>query len=171
MSLIGSCGGIDDRDVRRSVTWRVVRLGIAGKSLMARLLQEATAETIPWCGARWPVAVAAFTRFGKGRHPAALNFGDCLTYATCRLARRPLPGHVSALTFRCCADVQMLIGAGFVDRRADRCGLFVGRLDRGLVDEVVPRRVLARGVRSGERCAGQHGRGEDDASDEHADDR
>jgi ribonuclease VapC len=66
------------------------RLGIAGKSLLARLLQEATAETIPWSAAHWPVAVAAFTRFGKGRHPAALNLGDCLTYATCRLAGRPL---------------------------------------------------------------------------------
>src|SRR2546423_10175845 len=103
MSLIGSCGGIDDRDVRRSVTWRVVRLGIAGKSLMARLFQEATAETIPWCGARWPGAVAAFTRFGEGRHPAALKFGDCLTYATCPLARRAPPCHVSAPAVRCCA--------------------------------------------------------------------
>jgi ribonuclease VapC len=29
-------------------------------------------------------------RFGKGRHPAALNFGDCMSYATARLAQRPL---------------------------------------------------------------------------------
>ena len=28
-----------------------------------------------------PVAIGAFPRFGKGRHPAALNFGDCLSYA------------------------------------------------------------------------------------------
>ena len=32
----------------------------------------------------------AFRRFGKGRHPAALNFGDCLSYATAKLADRPL---------------------------------------------------------------------------------
>jgi len=32
----------------------------------------------------------AFRRFGKGRHPAALNLGDCLTYATAKLADRPL---------------------------------------------------------------------------------
>ena len=31
----------------------------------------------------------AFRRFGK-RHPAALNFGDCLTYATARLADEQL---------------------------------------------------------------------------------
>lgn len=32
----------------------------------------------------------AFHRFGKGRHPAALNFGDRLSYATAQLADRPL---------------------------------------------------------------------------------
>lgn len=32
----------------------------------------------------------AYRRFGKGRHPAALNFGDCLTYATARLTGEPL---------------------------------------------------------------------------------
>ena len=31
-----------------------------------------------------------FRRFGKGRHPAALNFGDCLSYATAKLADHPL---------------------------------------------------------------------------------
>jgi ribonuclease VapC len=66
------------------------RLGVAGRSLLARLLYEAGAETMPYTAAHWPVAVDAFTRYGKGRHPAALNFGDCLTYATCRLAGRPL---------------------------------------------------------------------------------
>ena len=32
----------------------------------------------------------AFLRFGKGRHPAALNYGDCMTYATARIAEAPL---------------------------------------------------------------------------------
>jgi ribonuclease VapC len=27
------------------------------------------------------IAVDAFRRFGRGRHPAALNIGDCFTYA------------------------------------------------------------------------------------------
>lgn len=35
-------------------------------------------------------AVAAWRRFGTGRHPAALNFGDCFAYATARLAGAPL---------------------------------------------------------------------------------
>jgi ribonuclease VapC len=32
--------------------------------------------------------VDAFDRFGKGRHPAALNFGDCFAYACARQAAR-----------------------------------------------------------------------------------
>lgn len=36
------------------------------------------------------VAVDAFLRFGKGRHRANLNFGDCLSYAVATLAARPL---------------------------------------------------------------------------------
>lgn len=66
------------------------RLGVAGRSLLARLLDEAHIETVPYTAAHWPVAIDAFARYGKGRHPAALNFGDCLTYATCRLTNRPL---------------------------------------------------------------------------------
>lgn len=36
------------------------------------------------------VAVEAFRRFGRGRHPAALNYGDCLAYATARTGRDSL---------------------------------------------------------------------------------
>jgi ribonuclease VapC len=32
----------------------------------------------------------AYRRFGKGRHPAGLNFGDCLTYATAVAQNEPL---------------------------------------------------------------------------------
>jgi ribonuclease VapC len=34
-------------------------------------------------------AIDAYARFGNGRHPAALNFGDCMTYATAALAWLP----------------------------------------------------------------------------------
>jgi ribonuclease VapC len=36
------------------------------------------------------LALGAFRRFGKGRHPAALNFGDCFAYACVRYHRAPL---------------------------------------------------------------------------------
>lgn len=40
-----------------------------------------------WCGG---TALEAWLRYGRGRHPAGLNFGDCLAYATARLAAEPL---------------------------------------------------------------------------------
>ena len=36
------------------------------------------------------LAIDAYSRFGKSRHPAGLNFGDCFAYAGARLARYPL---------------------------------------------------------------------------------
>jgi ribonuclease VapC len=36
------------------------------------------------------LAVDAYHRFGKSRHPAALNMGDCFAYACARHARVPL---------------------------------------------------------------------------------
>ena len=36
------------------------------------------------------IALDAFDRFGKGRHPAGLNFGDCFAYACARHLGQPL---------------------------------------------------------------------------------
>jgi ribonuclease VapC len=36
------------------------------------------------------LARLAFRQFGKGRHPAGLNFGDCISYATARRFHEPL---------------------------------------------------------------------------------
>jgi ribonuclease VapC len=36
------------------------------------------------------VARDAFRRYGKGRHPAALNYGDCFTYALADVKRSPV---------------------------------------------------------------------------------
>ena len=59
-------------------------------SRLAVLMARFDIEVLPFVAQHWPVAWAAFLRYGKGRHPAGLNFGDCLTYATARLAGRPL---------------------------------------------------------------------------------
>src|SRR5437870_2210726 len=52
--------------------------------------QETEIEIVPFTNLQWQRAIDAFSRFGKGRHPAALNFGDCMTYATTVLAQQPL---------------------------------------------------------------------------------
>ena len=66
------------------------KLGRRAPGILARFLQEAELTVIPFGEPHWPLAVEAYARFGKGRHPASLNFGDCLTYAVARMAGRPL---------------------------------------------------------------------------------
>jgi ribonuclease VapC len=62
------------------------RLGPAGKSLLARFVVEADLEVVDFTAEHWTVAADAFIRYGKGRHRAALNFGDFLTYAVTKLS-------------------------------------------------------------------------------------
>ena len=66
------------------------RLESKGKILLARFLQEAGIVQIPFGEDHWREAVSAYERFGRGRHPAKLNFGDCISYATAKLAEQPL---------------------------------------------------------------------------------
>ncbi len=58
--------------------------------LSARLLSEGTIATVPFVDPHFGVAVDAWLRFGKGRHAAALNFGDCVSYAIAKVAQEPL---------------------------------------------------------------------------------
>jgi len=50
------------------------------------LVKELGITVVPFGEAEWRVAVDAFARFGRGRHKAALNFGDCLAYASAAVA-------------------------------------------------------------------------------------
>ena len=45
------------------------------------LLSRARIEFVPVTQEQVQVARQAWRRFGKGNHPAALNFGDCFAYA------------------------------------------------------------------------------------------
>ena len=66
------------------------KLGGNPRCVLSRFLQEAGLTIIPFGEQHWRAAVEAYTRFGKGRHVAGLNFGGCLAYATARMAGRPL---------------------------------------------------------------------------------
>src|SRR5579875_1402956 len=50
------------------------------------LLDQIGAEVVPVDSAAASVAVGAWQRFGKGRHAAALNLGDCFAYAVAKIA-------------------------------------------------------------------------------------
>src|SRR5262245_30421960 len=66
------------------------KIGTEARTILSRFLQETSLTVVPFGEEHWRVAVEAYTRFGKGRHAAALNFGDCLTYAVARLSDQPL---------------------------------------------------------------------------------
>jgi ribonuclease VapC len=66
------------------------KMGAEARGVLSRFLQESAMTTVPFADGHWSVAVEAYARFGKGRHRANLNFGDCLTYAVARLADQPL---------------------------------------------------------------------------------
>lgn len=68
----------------------VGRFGEVGRTLVERFLEDWSVEVVPFDARHSRVAVDAFLRYGKGRHPAGLNYGDCMTYATARLAELPL---------------------------------------------------------------------------------
>jgi ribonuclease VapC len=66
------------------------RLGERSYGLLERILDEFAVQEIPFGEVHWREAVDAYRRFGRGHHPASLNFGDCLTYAAARLTGEPL---------------------------------------------------------------------------------
>ena len=67
-----------------------VRMRLDARPLIARLLHDFGIMVIPFGDDHWREALDAFNRFGKGKHPAALNLGDCFSYAVASLAEQPL---------------------------------------------------------------------------------
>lgn len=66
------------------------RLSRDMRGSLARFIEENQIITIPFTDGHYGIAVSVWLKFGKGRHPAALNFGDCLAYATAKSADMPL---------------------------------------------------------------------------------
>ncbi len=55
-----------------------------------RFLRQAGVEVVPVNTEISLIASEAYQRFGKGHHPAALNFGDVFSYATAKFLDQPL---------------------------------------------------------------------------------
>jgi ribonuclease VapC len=69
------------------------RLGVVGRSLFDSLysrIEALGAATVAFDQVQAQLARDAFQRFGKGRHPAGLNFGDCMAYAVSKALKAPL---------------------------------------------------------------------------------
>lgn len=66
------------------------RYGAAGVRHLDRLLDRAGVTVVSVDVEQGKVARQAFSRFGKGRHAAGLNFGDCFSYALAQVLGEPL---------------------------------------------------------------------------------
>jgi ribonuclease VapC len=66
------------------------RLGDAGSREFDLWLQRAGIDVVAVDGEQADVARRAWRRFGKGRHAAGLNFGDCFSYALAMTRDEPL---------------------------------------------------------------------------------
>jgi len=66
------------------------RLGRDARELISGLLREGGVAVLPLTETHVTAAIEAWWRYGKGRHRAALNFGDCMAYAVAKRTGRPL---------------------------------------------------------------------------------
>lgn len=61
-----------------------------GQELVIQFLADRGVKVIPFDSRHCRTAANAFSRYGKGRHPAGLNYGDCIAYAAASVAGEPL---------------------------------------------------------------------------------
>ncbi len=58
--------------------------------IVARLSEAPNVTVLPFDRKHYDAAETAYHRYGKGRHPAGLNMGDCFSYAVALTAKAPL---------------------------------------------------------------------------------
>ena len=66
------------------------QLGVAPEPILDAFVRDFQVTIVDFLEVHWREASVAYSRFGKGRHPAALNFGDCMSYAVAVVADAPL---------------------------------------------------------------------------------
>ena len=64
--------------------------GESGGRELDLLLHQARIEMAPLTAEQLEIARSAWRRYGRGRHPAGLNIGDCCSYALAKCAGEPL---------------------------------------------------------------------------------
>ena len=67
-----------------------VRKGDPGRRLLDRFVDRAAIHRVAFDARLSDAAMLGWNRFGRGRHPAVLNFGDCFAYALARVLNAPL---------------------------------------------------------------------------------
>lgn len=66
------------------------RQGLEATADLRLLLDRLGVDTVPLDEDQAHIAIAGWRRFGRGRHPAGLNLGDCFAYALSKASAAPL---------------------------------------------------------------------------------
>jgi ribonuclease VapC len=66
------------------------RTGVQGRILFDSLCEKSLLKIVPFTEEQLRWARSAWAHFGKGRHPASLNLGDCCSYALAKATGLPL---------------------------------------------------------------------------------
>ena len=66
------------------------RAGIAVWPRVEDLLRDGEVAVVPFTAEHAALAREGWRRYGKGRHPAGLNLGDCFAYALAKSRNQPL---------------------------------------------------------------------------------
>ncbi len=66
------------------------RLRSVGQDVVDRFLRDAKIDIVSVDADLAARAMSGWRRYGKGRHPAGLNFGDCVTYALAERTGHPV---------------------------------------------------------------------------------
>lgn len=66
------------------------RKGELGRAELELFVYESALNVVPFNQAQVNFAGLAWQRYGKGRHPAGLNYGDCFAYALAKATGEPL---------------------------------------------------------------------------------
>lgn len=67
-----------------------LKLGHDAGAVVDQFLAEIQALVVPFTREHLSAFCEAFLRYGKGRHPARLNLGDCVTYAIAKVSGMPV---------------------------------------------------------------------------------
>ena len=88
-----------ERDVRRLISTASLleasivmrrRFGESGELQLDLLMQNAEVDLVPFDGDQLEWARFGYRKYGRGLHPASLNYGDCCSYALAKVSGEPL---------------------------------------------------------------------------------
>jgi ribonuclease VapC len=68
----------------------ISRHGLEARGDLQDFLEQGGLQVEPVTAEQAELALDAYQRYGKGRHRAGLNFGDCFAYALCKATGQPL---------------------------------------------------------------------------------